>query len=111
LAETLEPGASMSMVARRHDVNANMLFTWRRQTERLLREEAKASCDEWATRKIGADALAKAWKEEVVEAASAGRPAPPKPAGADAGPEPWMPRLVLSDVTRECPEFRVRGAG
>ncbi len=33
LAETLEPGASMSVVARRHDVNANMLFTWRRQAE------------------------------------------------------------------------------
>lgn len=33
VAETLEPGASVSMVARRHDVNANMLFTWRRQAE------------------------------------------------------------------------------
>jgi transposase len=31
VAETLEPGASVSIVARRHDVNANMLFTWRRQ--------------------------------------------------------------------------------
>ena len=30
MAETLEPGASVSVVARRHDVNANMLFTWRR---------------------------------------------------------------------------------
>ena len=28
--ETLKPGASVSVVARRHDVNANMLFTWRR---------------------------------------------------------------------------------
>jgi transposase len=27
----LEPGASVSIVARRHDLNANMLFTWRRQ--------------------------------------------------------------------------------
>jgi transposase len=31
VAETLEPGASVSLVARRHDVNANMLFTWRRE--------------------------------------------------------------------------------
>src|SRR5437762_8192325 len=31
VAETLEPGASVSIVARRHDLNANMLFTWRRQ--------------------------------------------------------------------------------
>lgn len=31
VAETYEPGASVSLVARRHDLNANMLFTWRRQ--------------------------------------------------------------------------------
>jgi transposase len=31
IAETLGPGASVSRVARRHDVNANLLFTWRRQ--------------------------------------------------------------------------------
>src|SRR5262249_3178249 len=30
VAETLEPGSSVSMVARRHDVNANQLFKWRR---------------------------------------------------------------------------------
>ena len=29
--ETLEPGASVSIVARRHDVNANQLFQWRRE--------------------------------------------------------------------------------
>ena len=29
VAETLEPGASVSIVARRHDVNANQLFKWR----------------------------------------------------------------------------------
>jgi transposase len=31
VAETLAPGASVSIVARRHDLNANMLFTWRRE--------------------------------------------------------------------------------
>jgi transposase len=31
VAETLEPGASVSVVARRHDVNANQVFTWRRR--------------------------------------------------------------------------------
>jgi transposase len=31
VAETLAPGASVSIVARRHDLNTNMLFTWRRQ--------------------------------------------------------------------------------
>ena len=33
-AETYEPGASVSVVARRHDLNANMLFTWRREAEK-----------------------------------------------------------------------------
>lgn len=30
VAETFEPGSSVSIVARRHDLNANLLFTWRR---------------------------------------------------------------------------------
>src|SRR5258708_212104 len=30
VAETFVPGASASVVARRHDVNANQLFRWRR---------------------------------------------------------------------------------
>ena len=29
--ESLEPGASIAEVARRHDLNANQLFAWRRQ--------------------------------------------------------------------------------
>src|SRR5438046_2095701 len=29
VAETLEAGSSVSLVARRHDLNANQLFTWR----------------------------------------------------------------------------------
>jgi transposase len=31
VAETLEPDSSVSIVARRHDVNANQLFKWRRE--------------------------------------------------------------------------------
>ena len=31
VAETLAPGASVSIVARRHDVNTNQLFKWRRE--------------------------------------------------------------------------------
>ena len=31
VAECLEAGASVSQVARRHDLNTNLLFTWRRQ--------------------------------------------------------------------------------
>src|SRR4051812_10238895 len=31
VAETQAPGAAVSIVARRHDVNSNQLFRWRRQ--------------------------------------------------------------------------------
>ena len=31
VAETLKPGASVSIIARRYDVNANQLFLWRRE--------------------------------------------------------------------------------
>jgi transposase len=31
VAETQAPEASVSIVARRHDVNSNQLFRWRRQ--------------------------------------------------------------------------------
>ena len=34
VAETDEPGMSVSVVARRHDVNANQVFAWRRQYRR-----------------------------------------------------------------------------
>ena len=39
VAEAEAPGASVSVVARRHDLNANLLFTWRRQ---FRREECSA---------------------------------------------------------------------
>jgi transposase len=39
VAESYEPGASVSLVARRHDINANLLFTWRRQ----MRQPAPAA--------------------------------------------------------------------
>jgi transposase len=31
VAATFEPGSSVSIVARRHDINANQLFKWRRE--------------------------------------------------------------------------------
>ena len=34
VAESLKPGASVAMVAQRYGVNANLLFTWRRQAAR-----------------------------------------------------------------------------
>jgi len=40
VAETLEPGSSVSIVARRHDVNANQVFKWRRE---IAPEQAPAA--------------------------------------------------------------------
>lgn len=40
VAESFEPGMSASVVARRHDLNTNLLFTWRR---RYGGEQRKAS--------------------------------------------------------------------
>ncbi len=37
VAESYQPGVSVSVVARRHDVNANLLFSWRRQYRELAR--------------------------------------------------------------------------
>ena len=34
VGETFEPGTSVSAVARRHGLNANLLFTWRREMGR-----------------------------------------------------------------------------
>jgi transposase len=39
VAESEEPGSSVSVVARRHDVNANQVFKWRRE---LLPSERRA---------------------------------------------------------------------
>ena len=39
VAETLEPGASVSIVARRHDVNANQLFKWRHELASAARTD------------------------------------------------------------------------
>ena len=69
VAETYERGASVSAVARRHDVNANLLFSWRR----VMGPVASASADEptrFVPAVIGTE----------VEVALA--PVPPPPAGA-----------------------------
>jgi transposase len=41
--ETMKPGASVSRVARAHDVNANQVFHWRRQYRTGWFEEEKKS--------------------------------------------------------------------
>lgn len=41
--ETLVPGASVAVVARRHGINANQLFSWRRQYRRGVLELVNVS--------------------------------------------------------------------
>ena len=38
--QSLEPGASVSAIALRHGINANMLFKWRRESGRTVGERA-----------------------------------------------------------------------
>src|SRR5438309_2837233 len=70
VAETLEPGASVSIVARRHDVNSNQLFRWRRQ---LLPKGSSDIC-------LTADSPCAQHPRHPEEVGSASRP--------DAAPEP-----------------------
>jgi transposase len=60
VAATLAPGASVSVVARQYDVNANQVFGWRRIPEHLPRERvivpgptACACCGGTRLRKLG----------------------------------------------------------
>jgi transposase len=46
--ETLKPGASVAIIARRHGVNANQLFSWRRQYRRGVLELVDATVAEEA---------------------------------------------------------------
>lgn len=43
VAESLEPGASVSLVARRHDVNTNLVFTWRRRYGSKIKESVASA--------------------------------------------------------------------
>src|SRR6266581_4404875 len=44
--ESLKPGASVAVVARRFDVNANQIFTWRRQLRRGALVGKRVTADE-----------------------------------------------------------------
>ena len=46
---TLEPGASVALVARAHGVNANQVFEWRRAFERGELVEPAAACHSFAS--------------------------------------------------------------
>lgn len=72
-----------------------------RAIEREVRQSAKAEHEEW---KAGAE-IAKmfegAWKEAAKKSIAEGREVPKRPPEADPGPEPFLPRLAVSDATIE----------
>ncbi|HWR53862.1 MAG TPA: transposase [Bryobacteraceae bacterium] len=49
--ETMTPGASVSIVARRHDINANLVFSWRKMYQRgelqAVRKQQKNAAQEF----------------------------------------------------------------
>ena len=89
VAETYERGASVSEVARRHDLNANLLFSWRRVMGRV----EPAPADE-PTRFVPAVI--------VTEAEAASTSVPPPLAGAM--------EIVLVDGARVIVDRAVDGA-
>ena len=89
VAETYDRGASVSEVARRYGLNANLLFTWRRVMGRV----APASAEE-PPRFVSAVI--------VTEAEAASTPVPPPPAGAM--------EIVLVDGARVVVDRTVDGA-
>jgi transposase len=60
VAESLAPGASVSKVAQRYGVNANLLFTWRRQEARAAASGEAESVKLLPVRVRDAEALAAA---------------------------------------------------
>ena len=72
-----------------------------KQAERRLRAKAQAQVEEWRSKAEVAKLAEAAWKEQVKAAIKEGNEPPERPASADPGPEPFLPRLVLSDTTVE----------
>ena len=98
VAETLEPGASVSVVARRHDVNANQVFTWRRQyRDGLLTGGGEAT------------AMIPVRIAPGRTGSRSNRPAPPPVAAAPPVPAPVRPGVVEIEL-RGGIRVRIKGA-
>lgn len=91
VAESYGPGTSVSQVARRNDINTNLLFTWRRQ----LRESARAPA-----------ALIPVELLRVKESDAA----PARASGDSAAPATGMMEIVLVDGVRLRVDSQVDGA-
>ncbi|MYH38043.1 MAG: transposase [Rhodospirillaceae bacterium] len=82
VAESYQPGVSVSVVARRHDVNANLVFNWRRQYRDLAR-------------------MAGGFVPVVVSSTEGAEPATPSPAPRDIEPSSsGRIEIALADGSR-----------
>lgn len=77
VAETLVPEASVSVVARRHDVNANQLFKWRRELAAGDRAVLPASACEFVPIGVFAEAEGKVPAATQEDDRQSGAPARP----------------------------------
>ncbi len=103
VAETRQPGASVSVVARRHDVNANQVFAWRRRFR--YGELGRAEACAFVPVVVPAEAMTGAAPGPVVE-----RPAPPD-AVAPTPPKPTgRMEIVLVDGRRVIVDKTVNAA-
>lgn len=72
-----------------------------RRAERRLRKAARDDLSAWSEKAEIAQLAERAWKDDVKAAIKAGDEPPARPDAANAGPEPVMPCLALSDATVE----------
>jgi transposase len=110
--ETLVAGASVSIVARRHDVNANQVFAWRRQHRRGELGGGKSVAALVPVGVIGAGGLVSAISD-LTKAQRARLPEPraePVPCGAAVSKHPKMIEVELRGGTKIRIDAEVKGS-
>ncbi|SAK96610.1 transposase IS3/IS911 family protein [Caballeronia glebae] len=102
IRETLEPGMSVSIVARRHDINANVVFAWRKQYRegKLIIPALEAGPSVPSTKLLSVD---------VIDLALV--PRPPEPAVASQAPSGVPMPAPVCEIEVEIGKRRVRIRG
>ena len=99
VAESFEPGASVSVVARRHDVNTNLLFTWRQRYRTDV--EGSGGSANFVPAVISTDAMAQApVSSQAVAVSFSGRMEIELPGGCRLVAGNDVDTAVLGDVLK-----------